>query len=301
MRQSRDIIQLKGRDVPFGVRAIESGIEIEGVWISRPSSPVQSIRSPTFASLPSKHLPLADGTPEPRGPGVSDSSRLSVPKAVHGHSNSKLSPPGPTYVRSDFHDASPAPVKPWLRRPVLPVMPLGSHPPTRAPSHRLATSGELPYDYVPAANVEGREGSPQALAGRYELDRASGRSSWSSYGSNADAIRLDRQDCSMLISPFDDNDLSDVDLDSGPALPDADLASLYSHRLSHVAEVGQLRPRARHNSGNGRINPPPRYCMLKVLQIIVNLPRLAFKIIHSSHPTAALVLVLCLLGSRLLP
>ncbi|KAF2770979.1 hypothetical protein EJ03DRAFT_260465, partial [Teratosphaeria nubilosa] len=26
-------------DVPFGVRAIESGIEVEGVWISRPNTP----------------------------------------------------------------------------------------------------------------------------------------------------------------------------------------------------------------------------------------------------------------------
>jgi hypothetical protein len=35
--------QIKDRkDAPFGVRAIESGVEIEGVWISHPNTPVPS-------------------------------------------------------------------------------------------------------------------------------------------------------------------------------------------------------------------------------------------------------------------
>ncbi|KAI5865035.1 hypothetical protein GGS23DRAFT_405536 [Durotheca rogersii] len=41
----------KRADIPFGVRAIQSGIEVDGIWISRPSTPVglgQS--SPSFAS-----------------------------------------------------------------------------------------------------------------------------------------------------------------------------------------------------------------------------------------------------------
>lgn len=32
-------------DIPFGIRAIESGIEIDGVWISRSNTPVGSSRS----------------------------------------------------------------------------------------------------------------------------------------------------------------------------------------------------------------------------------------------------------------
>jgi hypothetical protein len=32
-------------DIPFGVRAIESGIEIDGVWISRSNTPVGSSRA----------------------------------------------------------------------------------------------------------------------------------------------------------------------------------------------------------------------------------------------------------------
>lgn len=45
-------------DVPFGVRAIESGVEVEGVWISRPNTPMPgspvllaSARSPSSPTL----------------------------------------------------------------------------------------------------------------------------------------------------------------------------------------------------------------------------------------------------------
>ncbi len=34
----------KDDDVPFGSRAIESGIEVEGIWISNPNTPLPSPR-----------------------------------------------------------------------------------------------------------------------------------------------------------------------------------------------------------------------------------------------------------------
>ncbi|KAL7628135.1 hypothetical protein AAE478_002333 [Parahypoxylon ruwenzoriense] len=38
-------------DIPFGVRAIQSGVEVDGIWISRPGTPVEvSQSSPSFAS-----------------------------------------------------------------------------------------------------------------------------------------------------------------------------------------------------------------------------------------------------------
>lgn len=36
-------------DIPFGVRAIQSGVEIEGIWISRPATPMEP-RNPSKAS-----------------------------------------------------------------------------------------------------------------------------------------------------------------------------------------------------------------------------------------------------------
>lgn len=42
--------------IPFGIRAIESGIEVEGIWISRPNTPAASARDSTEKTvlLPSK-------------------------------------------------------------------------------------------------------------------------------------------------------------------------------------------------------------------------------------------------------
>ncbi|KAI1467325.1 uncharacterized protein F4812DRAFT_459431 [Daldinia caldariorum] len=37
-------------DIPFGVRAIQSGIEVDGIWISRPNTPLITPSSPSFAS-----------------------------------------------------------------------------------------------------------------------------------------------------------------------------------------------------------------------------------------------------------
>lgn len=40
-----------GPKIPFGIRAIESGIEVDGVWISRSNTPAASIREPSSSSL----------------------------------------------------------------------------------------------------------------------------------------------------------------------------------------------------------------------------------------------------------
>lgn len=38
-------------DIPFGIRAIESGIEVDGVWISRTNTPVGSSRSSIMTEM----------------------------------------------------------------------------------------------------------------------------------------------------------------------------------------------------------------------------------------------------------
>jgi hypothetical protein len=38
-------------DIPFGVRAIQSGIEVDGIWISRSTSPVSHLERRTGASV----------------------------------------------------------------------------------------------------------------------------------------------------------------------------------------------------------------------------------------------------------
>ncbi|KAF2804783.1 uncharacterized protein BDZ99DRAFT_451206 [Mytilinidion resinicola] len=57
-------------DVPFGIRAIESGIEIDGVWISRGNTPIGSV---------------ASSFDESRGSG--SSAQLEIPQRVYGSSS----------------------------------------------------------------------------------------------------------------------------------------------------------------------------------------------------------------------
>lgn len=40
-----------GPNIPFGIRAIESGIEVDGVWISRNNTPAASIRETSSSSM----------------------------------------------------------------------------------------------------------------------------------------------------------------------------------------------------------------------------------------------------------
>lgn len=55
MVQKRRLMDQDGPNVPFGIRAIESGIEVDGVWISRSNTPAPSTapstREPSGSSL----------------------------------------------------------------------------------------------------------------------------------------------------------------------------------------------------------------------------------------------------------
>lgn len=41
----------EGAEVPFGIRAIESGVEVEGVWVSRSNTPTHSSRDGSLNNL----------------------------------------------------------------------------------------------------------------------------------------------------------------------------------------------------------------------------------------------------------
>ncbi|KAL9017061.1 MAG: hypothetical protein Q9185_005615 [Variospora sp. 1 TL-2023] len=78
----------KGNDVPFGVRAIESGIEVDGVWISRSNTPANS--TPGSPNLSAKKDPAAQSQAAAaaraefnRNSTVSNMSRLEIPQAAH--------------------------------------------------------------------------------------------------------------------------------------------------------------------------------------------------------------------------
>ena len=69
--------------VPFGVRALESGIEVDGVWISGTNTPSTMPGSPNIAAS-KPQPPFKDYSPEASSSG-SETSRVEVPQPVHGH------------------------------------------------------------------------------------------------------------------------------------------------------------------------------------------------------------------------
>lgn len=77
-------------DIPFGARALQQGIQIEGIWVSNHNSPVSSPRQP--------------GTPSESGPSTPGLNSLKIPdsplgpphvleKVPSNHSNTPSLPP----------------------------------------------------------------------------------------------------------------------------------------------------------------------------------------------------------------
>ena len=75
--------------VPFGVRALESGIEVDGVWISGTNTPSTMPGSPNIAAM-KPQPPQKDYTPEASS-SASETSRIEVPQPVHEHPGTKYS------------------------------------------------------------------------------------------------------------------------------------------------------------------------------------------------------------------
>jgi hypothetical protein len=73
-------------EVPFGIRAIQSGLEVEGVWISRTNTPAGSSR----ASIMEEKLPRSY-----------TNSQLELPQAVvYGSSRNSSRPPSSSFDRA---------------------------------------------------------------------------------------------------------------------------------------------------------------------------------------------------------
>ena len=75
----------KGREVPFGVRAIESGVEVDGVWISRSNTPNASATGSPAPSIMLEPDSARHAQYPERTPMTSSRRSLEVPRPVHGH------------------------------------------------------------------------------------------------------------------------------------------------------------------------------------------------------------------------
>ncbi len=82
MQHSESTRQRRAREIPFGVRAIESGIEVDGVWISRSNTPGPSVPgSPALSMISGKNVASSE-----RPVSSSNIPRLEMPQPAHHES-----------------------------------------------------------------------------------------------------------------------------------------------------------------------------------------------------------------------
>ena len=154
--------------IPFGVRALESGIEVDGVWISGTNTPSSMPGSPNLAASKSQPIHKEQSLD---GSSTSDTSRIEIPQPVHGQ-------PGNGHFSNPSYK-SPAPVN----RPVSSERQLKKPPasdpqnisrPTYQPRHssQLRFSDSLdPGDSEAFAALEGRPLTASANGKPHEGER----------------------------------------------------------------------------------------------------------------------------------
>lgn len=100
----------KKMDIPFGVRAIQSGIQVDGIWISRPGTP--NSESPKVASsmtFGSDHDTISKGKQKETAGGASEGgsrvTTLAVSEVLPSPRNSQR--PSPTETSEEHHGTPP--------------------------------------------------------------------------------------------------------------------------------------------------------------------------------------------------
>lgn len=178
-------------DIPFGARALERGIEVEGIWISDPNTPTQS--------------PCQPATPVPSRP-VSP-----APRSIHRVVDTLRSSVG-----SQRSMISPKPIPPAARREVVSELDLASAGFTYE-NHRpggIYSGVSLPIDPNATRMSPARE---EALIGMKDTIGNEKRASFYKrmFGKTSDPDTKDTKDYRVGLDGGDD------DMNYAPAISDA--------------------------------------------------------------------------------
>ncbi|KAF1982902.1 hypothetical protein K402DRAFT_183216 [Aulographum hederae CBS 113979] len=242
------------RQIPFGIRALESGVEVEGVYISRSNTPaVTPIHGSPSSSAP-ESLNGDHGPPNayPRL-SSSDIPFLDLPQPKHGPFTQPQAPSRPPHSASRY-----------TRENSSSLLNSGSMISTGSNSQGPTT---LIYSSQPLLKSSGSDSS----ADTPELRSKNSHDSFSGHDSSSTdyATRKSSSSGSDKTPPKDGQSFrTQSSIDETANVPDvkqrerkaADLGLMTTHRLSHAAETGQLTPRVRRpgvsgewsGSGNGQ-------------------------------------------------
>ena len=99
----------RGKEVPFGVRALESGIEVDGVWISGSNTPAGSTPahsapgSPTLDAMTENSSVVShEKIASDRASLPSQITRIEIPQPAYGHDAARISLPSPGNGRPTY-------------------------------------------------------------------------------------------------------------------------------------------------------------------------------------------------------
>jgi hypothetical protein len=227
-------------DVPFGIRAIEKGVEVEGVWISRDNtpeldskdvSPVSSIYTTASTKPFDIDIEKEVVTPEYSPPTLSYlTPALSYPAPVYRPAYQSVQSITPVELppsRESSRDSSPEPIIPPAR-------------PRKYPPLSYAKYGCNPYLVrysMPARTLEGLEAIHKASTSIYGEESTEGSySSHTSSNSTGDIPSISSSAPNLFTSQPRGRTRHQSSYD---------LELLDQNRLSQAAEMGQLAPRGR--------------------------------------------------------
>ncbi|KAF1841019.1 uncharacterized protein K460DRAFT_380757 [Cucurbitaria berberidis CBS 394.84] len=211
-------------EIPFGIRAIQSGIEVDGVWISRSNTPVGSSR----ASIMSDHKPMRSY----------NNSQLELPQTAKNGSSRGSSRPPSSFDRAV--SAERIPTNDYDSRSSSPGRGLAPTQRCSNCSHSISRN---------SATLQALETPRSAPISGPPSPRNGTRSS-SNKSSRRTSDESDYMAIQHDVRAYENAYIRPASVQA-PIDPRTDLDLLQSHRLSHVAETGQLTPRVRRPGNSG--------------------------------------------------
>ncbi|KAH7080407.1 hypothetical protein BKA63DRAFT_242979 [Paraphoma chrysanthemicola] len=211
-------------EIPFGIRAIQSGIEIDGVWISRTNTPVGSSRNSIMDEKLSRSY---------------NNSQLELPQAVlYGSSRNSSRAPSSSFDRAVSAERVPNESRsssPGRGQAPVRCGNCNHHVPQNSTALKAL---ESPRSAAPS-------GPPSPRADTHARSGGSSNKSSRRTSDESDYMAI-QQDVRSYETAYIRPASIPVAVD-----PRTDLDLLQSHRMSHVAETGQLTPRVRKPGQSG--------------------------------------------------
>ena len=227
-------------EVPFGIRAIESGIEVDGVWVSRGNTPEPASRETSASSSVWDHIPRRSSEFDlekqwPLRPSVGTHDR-----STSMSTSATARPPSSSFDRATSTQRVDSG---HISREDSPDAPIAMPSKSRYPPSSYSRYSGNPYlirSSSAANTLEGIEAIHKASTSvHYRRESENGYGTQSSSSSNissSDGEPISASAPGLLTGQ------------RGSRKQSADFELLDSHRISQAAETGQLAPRVKKPS-----------------------------------------------------